>query len=409
MDGNTTNDADEVAAGAPPRKKRSSQDHGVNFVVSDAPAAGPASSEPAAPREGMRLRKKWLGSGWYLGTVIAVKDAVTSVQWDEGSVTTMAAHVAMRHRHTATRDEAAMAEAPFNTEPTETFAHEAAEATATRLLAHLPDPQSHGELVSALADLASRVDSGAASAVSRLLAAALGSAEEQTPRALVVPDLDFGRGPFANLADGRAARSADDGALRARGEGFFAELDADAVARRLRAPLPMSAPSLGIPDRPRAMDVSPNTHVMAGIVADGESLAGQPAAPLPVGYLLPPAGYWEGGCSEGGARPLIDAEASDGVSHVFSRASSLRVAAARPLVGAEVHVGALMRRLLFGLQGRAAACPIDLGGDHGDAIEESDVAGRIADEDDRAGGGEPLGSISPEVGTHGSLILRFAF
>jgi hypothetical protein len=80
-----------------------------------------------------------------------------------------------------------------------------------------------------------------------------------------------------------------------------------------------------------------------------------------------------------------------------------------PLVGAEVHVGALMRRLLFGLQGRAAACPIDLGGDHGDAIEESDVAGRIADEDGRAGGGEPLGSISPEVGTHGSLILRFAF
>jgi len=159
--------------------------------------------------------------------------------------------------------------------------NEATEATAARLLARVAvDPaavRSRGaSLAHALRDLERSGDSGAATAVTGQLVAALGSAEEQAPRTLSVADQQYDGGPFAGLPplpsssslssstappwSGRATRADDDD----DDDGPFGGFDIASVTRRLRIP-PATRPSRGDAEdehnRPRAIEVAPNTHV----------------------------------------------------------------------------------------------------------------------------------------------------
>ena len=112
-----------------------------------------------------------------------------------------------------------------------------------------------------------------AAAVTGQLSAALGSVDEQAPRKLTVADQQYNGGPFAGLPPlpsssllTLSGRSLSSRATRAGtdDDNPFGAFDVTAVTRRLRMPPATQLWSCDADDahnRPRAIEVAPNTHV----------------------------------------------------------------------------------------------------------------------------------------------------
>ena len=250
--------------------------------------AAAAAAVAAAPSAAQQQQRS--SGGKRTAAAVACSDGAP----DGGARTATAAAVKKAKRGAATDDDATLGAASVvvKTEPQEDAAalartcNEATEATAARLLARVAvDPaavRSRGaSLAHALRDLERSGDSGAATAVTGQLVAALGSAEEQAPHALSVADQQYDGGPFAGLPplpwssslssstapprSGRATRLDDDN----DDDGPFGGFDIASVTRRLRIP-PATRPSRGDAEdahnRPRAIEVAPNTHVEVRMV-----------------------------------------------------------------------------------------------------------------------------------------------